>query len=519
MLLGKFIIAAGLLLGAVVQPAFAQQGERPVAPTEYGPVRGTVENGIQVFKGIRYGADTSTTRFQPAHEPAKWTEPADATHYGPASPQYTRSHPAFADWEPADTSESEDLLFLNVWTPGLDDRQRPVMVWFHGGGFVTGSGSSNVYDGVNLATRGDVVVVTVNHRLNAFGYLYLGAFDERFADSGNVGNLDMVMALEWVRDNISAFGGDPERVTIFGQSGGGAKVNTLMAMESADGLFDRAIVQSGSMLRVRTTDEAVKTADAVLKHFNLTRETAADLQKIPAEKLAEALPALGVSGFGPVVDGRSLKRHPFDGSVPEISRDIPTLIGFTLEEQALYIPPESPVYKLDWAGLQTAFQKEMPADKADEAIKMYKRLYPEMSATDIYIIHGSSRFGRGSVIQSELKAADGGAPTWLYRVDWQTPVLGGYLRAPHAVELAFTFDNVAKSGSMVGSGDRQQHMADQMSEAWIAFARHGDPNARGLPFWPAFDEQKRSAMIFNDESKVQQDFFREQGTFLSSLDD
>ena len=481
----------------------------PIATTTAGPVRGFVEDDVLVFKGIRYGADTATTRFAAPQPPEPWTEAVDAQEFGASAMQVPyppgTAGGLFESWstDPA-PPYSEDCLFLNVWTPGLADAKRPVMVWFHGGGLTRGSGSSNAYDGVRLVNRGDVVVVTVNHRLNVFGYTYLGEFGPRFADSGNVGILDMVLALQWVRDNIETFGGDPGNVTIFGESGGGVKVSTLMAMEAAEGLFHRAIVQSGPGPELMPKETAAKAAAALVNSLGLTAETIDKILTMPPQILLTAFETVNASGVSlgnrAVLDGTNFDRHPFvPDAIPRAAK-IPMMIGTIRTETSLFIGAANPAtFDLSWEQLPGALAASLNRPNVDVngVIAHYRRIRPEYSPTDLlFTATTDAGFLNRSHYQADRKAELGGAPTYFYMLDWNTPVDGGKWRAPHALELGMVFDNVAKSESMSGVGEAQQHIADLMSESWLAFARTGNPHHSKLPEWPAYDTKTRTVMMF-----------------------
>lgn len=485
----------------------------PVADTEYGKVRGRVEEGINVFKGVRYGADTSTTRFQAPAKPEPWEGIADAFEYGNQTPQRAGGSGGglFASWANR-MEDSEDSLFLNIWTPGLNDgKKRPVMVWFHGGGFSSGSGSSHGYDGVRLANRGDVVVVTVNHRLNVFGHLYLSEFDQQFADSGNAGILDLKLALEWVRDNIGEFGGDPGNVLIFGESGGGAKVTTLMTMPSAKGLFHKAVVQSGAWLSFIEPDTATELSRAVIEELGLTPDTVSGITELPYPKIQQAVAAVAAKGirpnWGPVVDQRNLHRHSFTPDAPPASRDVPLLIGFNRTESTLLVGPRVPgSFDATWETLPGLLEKAVRDTDPQDIITNYRELHPDYSPSDVFFAATTdAQFVRAHVAQVERKAEQGGAPAYFYMLNWDTPVDGGRWRSPHALEIGLVFDNVAKSESMSGTGPEPQRIADLMSEAWIAFARTGNPNNDLLPEWPAYDTEDRASMVFDLEPEVVND--------------
>lgn len=479
--------------------------------TRHGPVRGFFEDGVSVFKGVRYGADTATNRFSDPVLPVNWDEPATASQYGPSCPQAQRGRLSLFDsWgTKPNPGMSEDCLFLNVWTPAPDEGRRPVMVWLHGGGFSSGSGSSNVYDGVRLVNRGDVVVVSLNHRLNVFGYLYLDKYGEQFRGSGNAGMLDLVMALEWVRDNIAQFGGDPENVLIFGESGGGLKVTSLMAMDAAKGLFHRAVAQSGPALTLMEAETAATASAALVSELGLDAESIDKIREIPVSELGAAVRKVIAQGFQvagrPAIDGIHMRRHPFTPDAPAQSADVPLLIGSMQSEMSLLAGARQPdLFELTWETLPAALETAIDGVDAGIVIQGYRTLHPDIEAPDLFFEattdHG--RFGRGSFTLADRKAAQGGAPVYQYYVSWRSPVEGGKWGATHALDLGFVFDNVAKSASMSGVGDKQQALADVMSEAWLAFARSGDPNHPGLPTWPRYDAEKKATMVFDNKSQV-----------------
>lgn len=508
----RTIIKTAAATAAVTALAGTSQAQAsgPVGTTTAGKVRGAVENGINLFKGVRYGADTAATRFQAPKPPQPWSDVRDALDFGNQAPQPSGGEAGglFRSWANR-KADSEDCLFLNVWTPGLaDGKKRPVMVWLHGGGFTSGSGASNGYDGVRLAKRGDVVVITINHRLNLFGHLFLAEFGPEFADSGNAGILDIVLALKWVRDNAGAFGGDPANVMIFGESGGGAKVSTLMAMDAAKGLFHRAAVQSGAWLTINKPEVQAKAAAGVVEKLGLTKETIGEIRTMPFEKIQAAARGAGFGvASGPVLDGRNLKRHPFTPDGPPQSKDVPLLIGLNRTESTLLIGGANPaLFDLSWEDLPGKLSPLMPGVDAAHVIAEYRRLHPQHTASDVFFAATTdSRFLRGHIAQADRKAAQGGAPVFFYMLDWDTPVDGGKWRSPHALEIGFVFDNVAKSESMSGVGPEQQRIADLMSESWLAFARNGNPNNKLVPNWPPYSPPERAAMIFDLEPKVVKD--------------
>jgi para-nitrobenzyl esterase len=401
----------------------------------------------------------------------------------------------------------EDCLFLNIWTPALaDGGKRPVMVWFHGGGFSSGSGSSRAYEGVRLARRGDVVVVTVNHRLNVFGYLALNHYGEGFGDSANAGVLDMVQALKWVHNNIAEFGGDPNTVMIFGESGGGAKVSTLMATPAAHGLFHRAVVQSGALIRFPEQDASRAAADKLVANLGLTKETIDQIKTLPVETVREAIKDSG-AGNAPSIDGRTLTRHPFDPDAAPSGHDVPLMLGSNRTENALFIGAANPaIFDLDWDSLKGAMERQFPDKDAEAIIAGYRELEPEADAADIFLEASTdARWLAGHVIQASRKVEQDGAPAYLYLFNWNTPVDGGKWRSPHALEIGFVFDNVANSESMSGVGEEQQRVADVMADTWIAFARTGNPNNPKIPEWPPYNLDARPVMVLDETPEVVND--------------
>ena len=504
----------------------------PVVETTLGRVRGASASDAYSFKGIHYGASPEGAgRFLPPHPPKPWTEVADALQYGTMAPQNLSTATgsdiriAMGDiFGPGGVGE--DCLVLNVWTPSVSRGKRPVMVWLHGGGYTGGSDGAPTYDGTNLARKQDVVVVGINHRLNVFGYLYLGAIGgEKYADSGNAGMLDIVLALEWVRDNIARFGGDPGNVTIFGESGGGGKVSTLMAMPPAKGLFHKAIVESGPTLRVISRESADEAARKFLAHLNVTPDQIDDLQKIPADRLTAALHSMtgpAAIPLGPVVDGRSLPRHPFDPDAPAQSANIPMLIGTNATESTILLGLGNPsVFSLNETDMRTRLKASLrlsDESRLDGLIAVYKKWRPNATPSDIYFAVTTDRMMRmDAITQAERKAAQGAAPAYMYIFAWETPVLGGKLKSPHGIELAFVFDNTDKTTGMNGTGADLQQLADKVSGAWAAFARTGNPSHAGIPKWPAYTPADRATMVFNDECKVVNDPGKEERLAMSAL--
>lgn len=418
--------------------------------------------------------------------------PGDALAFGPASPQRGLD----------DEAQSEDCLFLNVWTPALSGR-RPVMVYIHGGAYSTGSGSSAVTDGARLSTHGDVVVVTLNHRLNAFGYCYLAAHD--FPDSGNAGQLDLILALEWVRDNIANFGGDPGCATVFGQSGGGAKIATLMAMPAATRLFHRAATMSGQQVTASGPLNATRRTDVYLEALGLSANARA-IASVPLARLVEALaptdPVLGFGSlyFGPVLDERHLTRHPFYPDAAPQSLSIPMMIGNTRDETRGFVGADRSLFSLTWNDVPARLAGAMRVDiLPDEVVAAYRRLYPQYTPSDVYFAASTAaRSWRGAVIELEGRAR-AGAPAFAYQLDWRAPVEGGIFGAPHTLDIPLVFGNLEASPFIGERTAQGEEMSRTIMDAFIRFARTGNPG------WAPYTLPQRSTMIFDQTLRIEND--------------
>ena len=494
--------------------------------TACGAVSGYVRKGIFTFKGIPYADSTEgERRFLPPIKPKAWNGVRSCRQFGYVCPQAARTgwvndEEAFLfSWD--DGVQSEDCLHLNLWTPGTNDgRRRPVMVWLHGGGFTAGSGQElQSYDGENLARRGDIVVVTLNHRLNVFGFLDLSKYGEQYATSANVGMLDIVAALEWVRDNIAKFGGDPTLVTVFGQSGGGGKVSALMGMPAAKGLFHRAIVESGSMLRAADQEKSQGLADWIVAELGLTRDTIDRIHTLPYQQVLQAgqkvlrehnpMPT-GIPnfrrladrlGFAPVVDRNVLPAHPFEPQASALSADVPMIIGSTLNEFVTAL--NHPEYENMTSAELEQRVRVACGDKAPQVLAAFRRRTPDAKPFDVWSRIAASSVRQSALAQAAAKAAAGRAPAYVYWFTWQTPILDGRPRAFHCSEIAFVFDNTDRCENMTGGGADARALAAIMSEAWIHFARTGDPNHAGMPKWPAFSTSTSPTMIFDNRSRAE----------------
>jgi para-nitrobenzyl esterase len=500
----------------------------PIVETASGKLRGAMVEGVAAFRGVPYGASTAgANRFMPPRPVAPWSGVRDALDYSGQAPQGTRGpqRAELANFSgPPDASpETEDCLTLNVWTPAADSAaQRPVMVWLHGGAFSYGSSNSLRLQGMRLCKRGDVVVVTVNQRLNIFGHLDLSQFGgAEYAQSGNAGALDMIAALQWVRDNIAAFGGDAGRVTIFGESGGGGKVSTLLAMPAARGLFHRAIVQSGAAVRLRTRERAASLTEAVLRELGLTRASVAELHAVPMGRLRASIgpalrafdptprPLLDRYPFGPVVDGTLLPRQPFDPDATPVSADIPLIIGDCAHESSLFLAHDDKVWHrtLTEDELQSRVAT-VAGPRTDDVLALYRRLQPNGTPAERLISTLTDcNFRIRSLLLAERKAVQA-APVWMYAFAWQTPLFDGRLGTPHAIDVPFTFDTLEFTNATDRSAGAHA-VAATMSGAWAAFAHGGAPQYGSMPEWPLYTPADRATMVLDTQCRVERDPGRE----------
>ena len=523
----KFLAFAGILTataGCCPRKGCCSSGEDSgilasssvaVAQTANGKVAGYIQDGVTIFKGIPYA---KANRFEAPVQADSWEGIRSCRQYGPVSPQGARSgwandEIAFAfNWN--DGVQGEDCLRLNVWTPALDSRKRPVMVWLHGGGYSAGSGQElPSYDGTSLAFAEDVVVVSINHRLNVLGFLDLSAYGETYAKSANAGLLDIVASLKWVRDNIAAFGGDPSNVTIFGQSGGGGKVTTLLATPCAKGLFHKAIVQSGSMLRTMESKYSRKIGIATVRNLGLDASSIDKISEVPyGELLAAGEKAIAqvkaeadrdgvasfIFGWAPTVDGAVLPSQPFDPQAPAISAEIPMIIGTTRHEFSMttYVPALRNAGREEVIGIL----KGRYGEGTERFLELFAKAYPGSKPADM--LDADFVFRPGAIEQALRKSLQGAAPVYMYMFNWESPVLDGILRSTHCMEIPFVFNNADRHASMTGGGAQAMELASKMSHCWAEFARCGKPSAEGLPEWEPFEAEKRAVMFFDNTCKM-----------------
>jgi para-nitrobenzyl esterase len=505
-----------------------------VIDTTSGPVRGLINDGVHTFKGIRYGATpVGGLRWMPPRAPTPSKFILDCSDYGAPAMQMASGAIAspMGDYgmlmaraftTPSELKiQNEDCLFLNLWTPATDNRKRPVMFWIHGGIFAYGSGNQPIYCMEDLARDYDVVAVNVNHRLNAFGYLYLGELmGDAYKSSGTVGIQDLVLALKWVKDNIANFGGDPGNVTIMGQSGGGAKVSILMSMDSAKGLFHKASIQSGPGLMVGRRGGATVAARSLLDELGVRPGDIKSLQALPAQTIIAAafasekknsagprVPGMRrPPGFGflPIVDDVAVTRDPFTPDAPAVSREVPLLVGYVKDEVTIFTAGEPWFRSLTESDLEQRIA--MLGPKGRRLVEAWRRIRPDYSPTYLLTAAMSSMFAMGgSIALAERKAAQGGAPVHMWYMTWETPVAGGMFRTPHTMEIPFMLDSYRRVRIFAGPDPGAARMAKQFAGAWVAFARTGNPDCPEIPAWQPYDSSTRATMVFDLESKLVND--------------
>ena len=521
---------------AATERVVSTSPKKNIVETDCGKVFGFVSNGIYTFKGIPYGVSTAgKNRFMAPGKPEPWPGVRSALYWGPVSPQnftstldgrrggWNHDDESFMfAWE--DGQPSEDCLRINVGTPSINDnKKRPVLMWIHGGGYTSGSDNElRMYDGESLSRRGDVVMVSVNHRLGVLGFMNLSEYGEEYASSPNVGMLDLVAALQWVKTNISNFGGDPNSVLIFGQSGGGGKVSTLMGMPVAEGLFHRAVVESGATLRQGTLDRSAQTAAGVLAQLGIGKDNISKIHDLPDHAIVQAAldasrkaaaaggggrgPGGAGGGWGPVVDGKILPRNSFDPDAPSYAAKVPLIVGSVLNEMANAVQMgDASVDAWPMDEVKKRLSAQRGAEKADHLVAVFQKLHPNATPFEIYSrISGMS--GRiGALTMAERKASQGGAPAYNYLFQWQSPILDGRARAFHCSELPFVFYNTERCATMTGNTPEARDLAARVSDAWLNLARKGDPNHPGLPAWPKYDAEKVPTMVFDTKCAMEND--------------
>ena len=498
-----------------------------VVTIQTGKVQGFVHNGIYTYRGIPYA---TAERFQPPQPVESWDTTRTALMYGNICPQVADNPLQNFMFSGPHLNQSDDCLNLNIWTPSISDGQkRPVMVWLHGGGFSGGSSiESYAYDGENLSRTGDVVVISVNHRLNVMGHLDLSDYGDQYANSANSGVMDLVAALQWVKANAAAFGGDADNVTIFGESGGGAKVLTLMGTPAAKGLFHKGIVQSGAVgvmgMTLLSPETTSRVAELTLENLGIGPDDVEQLQTLPYQQIADAsqkaldqtaqeqqlLAAMG-TGIGlswtPSTDGTYIPVDPVGEKYPELSKDIPLLIGSNLTEWntifALFgdIDKAQTDNKNNWSEDQV--NEKMRAqfgDSADAVRTAFAAAYPGRNPADALYVDSFLRIP--ALKTARLKADQNGAPVYNYIFAWDTPILGGFPMSYHTSEITFVMNSLALTETQHGNGDEAKALADKMSRAWVAFARTGNPNVDGLPDWPPYTRASGATMVFDNQPEV-----------------
>jgi para-nitrobenzyl esterase len=510
-----FIIAVGSLFTGCIQRG--NENQDLVVETTHGKVSGYSEDSVSIFKGIPYAR---AERFMPPENPDAWEGVLECSHYGPVAKQVV-------SWINDSLMNEKELFSVNVWTPGLlDGKKRPVMFWLHGGGFHVGSSSDPMTDGKALAKKGDVVMVSVNHRLNILGFLDLSGANPKYAQSANVGMLDVVKALQWVKNNIDNFGGDPSNVTIFGESGGGGKVGTLMCMPSAKGLFHKAIIQSGTLVNVMTKEKSQRLGLAVLKNLGVTVNDLEKLDTISYQALVKAgddaissisgprIPGSPkMFGFAPSADGEVLLQQPFSPGFGNISDGIPLMIGTTLNELVRTAYAEKDLT------IEQAKERlsKVYKNKTDQFVTLYAKTYPDFSPQDLLSV--DTIFRPFTIRTADARFKQAGASVYCYLLAWKSPVDSASRGSFHGLDIPLAFNNIDKRSDWTGTSKEAYELADKMSSVWLNFAKTGNPNVDGkLPDWKPYTVANGATMYFDTESKIVNNHDRELMHFIKPIE-
>ena len=510
-----FAITAGFCFAACKPKP--NNNQQPVIKTTYGEISGSINNSVYAFKGIPYA---KAERFMPPQEPDAWDGVRECTEFGPVARQVV-------PWYPDSVQNEKELFSANVWTQGIGDgKKRPVMLWLHGGGFHTGASNDPMTYGEALAKKGDVVFVSINHRLNILGFLDLSACGEKYAKSANVGVLDIVKALEWIQKNIEQFGGNPADVTILGESGGGGKVGTIMCMPAAKGLFHKAIIQSGTLINTMTKEKSQALGLAVLENLGLTPDEVEKLETIPYKELVkagnEAIAKTSgprkpgsptMFGFAPSADGDVLLQQPFSPGFATISKNIPLMIGSTLNE---LMPTAYGEKDLTLEAAKERLAKEY-GDKTDEYISLFAEAYPDFTPQDLLSV--DKTFRPFTIRTADARAQETDAPLYVYFLAWKSGVDNASKGSFHGLDIPLAFNTVDLRADWTGNTEEAWKLADKMSSAWINFVKTGNPNVEGvLPMWEQYTPENGATMYFDNECRIVNNHDRDLMHFIKPLD-